>query len=484
MITLGASRQAGRPYASAMSLPAVTPASGMKACIFCGTVHDHLTREHVIPQWARRAFDIKGPVTLDAREEGLNQRRRVAAMQALDITLDDAICEDCNSVWLSRQERAVKPVLAPMPVSARQVTLSPASQKLLATWAVKTVLLLELAFRQMYPASRPAEGYEASQPEFAWLRASSEPPPRSRVWMGCWDCQQTVPVRYAPSSAPLPTPDGSRVEGHFATFTLGYVAFQVFTVDYVAAGRHRRPPGTTTRRHPWRRRSLVSGRRLSRSRRSHGPRRPSALQPGTGSSPGTALFAGGRRWPHRAAVDPIGTVAAWVRKAVICQIRESGRVLPGHRAVPRRVAGGRRCGSPTGGSGRPLAAAACDTGSGGGKSSRNARDGRYRREMMSAMKLPNGRRAREDARPAWRPIPAWRWMLAAAAAVVITAFVVTIVAADHRQPRQARHRPGQRPAGCRPHRAGGGRRRWGGGRAHARLPPPAPPGDRHRSDRP
>ena len=238
MITLGASRQAALPYASAMSLRAVTPASGMKACVFCGTVHDHLTREHVIPQWARRAFDIKGPVTLDAREEGLDQRRRVAAMQALDITLDDAICEDCNSVWLSRQERAVKPVLAPMAVSARQVTLSPASQKLLATWAVKTVLLLELAFRQMYPASRPAEGYEASQPEFAWLRASSEPPPRSRVWMGCWDCQQAVPVRYAPSSAPLPTPDGSRVEGHFATFTLGYVAFQVFTVDYVAAGQH------------------------------------------------------------------------------------------------------------------------------------------------------------------------------------------------------------------------------------------------------
>ena len=42
------------------------------------------------------------------------------------------------------------------------------------------------------------------------------------------------------------------------------------------------------------------------------------------------------------------------------------------------------------------------------------------------MKLPYGRRAHESARPTWQPIPAWRWMLAAAAAVVITAFVVTI----------------------------------------------------------
>jgi hypothetical protein len=207
-------------------------------CVFCGTLNGKLTCEHVIPKWARRSFDIKGSVTVDAREEGLSQRRRVGSMQALNITLDDAICVECNGVWLSRLERAVKPILAPMAVSAMPATLSPGSQQLLATWAVKTVLLLELAFRQMYPASRPVEGYHASQPEFAWLRASTKPPPRSLVWLGCWDCQQATPVRYAPAGAPLPTRDGSRIEGHFATFTLGYAAFQVFTVDYVAADQH------------------------------------------------------------------------------------------------------------------------------------------------------------------------------------------------------------------------------------------------------
>jgi hypothetical protein len=90
----------------------------------------------------------------------------------------------------------------------------------------------------MHPARRPAEGYESSQPEFAWLRARSEPPPHSLVWLGCRGCQQATPVRYAPSSASLPASDDSQVEGHLATFTLGYVAFQVFTVDYVAVGRH------------------------------------------------------------------------------------------------------------------------------------------------------------------------------------------------------------------------------------------------------
>jgi hypothetical protein len=160
-------------------------------------------------------------------------------MQALNITLHDAICEECNSVWLGRQlERPAKPLLAPMAVSARPTMLSLANLKLIATWAVKTVLLLELAFRQLYPAGRPAEGYRASQAEFAWLRARTEPPPRSRVWLGCWDCRQAMPVRYAPSSAPLPAPDDTRVEGQLATFTLGFVAFQVFTVGYGTAGQH------------------------------------------------------------------------------------------------------------------------------------------------------------------------------------------------------------------------------------------------------
>ena len=53
------------------------------------------------------------------------------------------------------------------------------------------------------------------------------------------------------------------------------------------------------------------------------------------------------------------------------------------------------------------------------------------------MKLPNGGRAHEGARPAWRPMSAWWWMLAAFAAVVITAFIVTtwlLAIAGHAKP--------------------------------------------------
>jgi uncharacterized protein YjbI with pentapeptide repeats len=53
------------------------------------------------------------------------------------------------------------------------------------------------------------------------------------------------------------------------------------------------------------------------------------------------------------------------------------------------------------------------------------------------VRLPHRRSERERTRPAWRPIPAWSWMLAAVAAVAIVAFVVTtwlLTIASHASP--------------------------------------------------
>lgn len=58
------------------------------------------------------------------------------------------------------------------------------------------------------------------------------------VWLACWDCKTASAVsrasmlNYAPSAAPLPTPDGGQVVGQFTTLAIGFAAFQVFTVDY------------------------------------------------------------------------------------------------------------------------------------------------------------------------------------------------------------------------------------------------------------
>jgi hypothetical protein len=212
----------------------------MSNCILCGLPLTEPSREHAIPAWARRAFDIQSKVILDARaDESSEDRWRVADMQHLNVTLDDAICKLCNTVWLNQQlEKPLQPVLAPMAVSCKPTVLTVARQALIATWAVKTVFFLELAFRQLYPAGRTVAGYVATAPELAWLRSNTEPPPRTYVWLGCWDCLRETPVMYAPSSAPLPTADGMLVEGHFTTFSLGYLAFQIFSVDFLAAEQH------------------------------------------------------------------------------------------------------------------------------------------------------------------------------------------------------------------------------------------------------
>lgn len=59
-----------------------------------------------------------------------------------------------------------------------------------------------------------------------------------------------TPVNYEPSSAVLPTADRAALAGHLTTFSLGFVAFQVFTVDFLAAEQHGAPvwnPGHRSR---------------------------------------------------------------------------------------------------------------------------------------------------------------------------------------------------------------------------------------------
>jgi hypothetical protein len=211
----------------------------MRPCVFCGSTTGEPTDEHVIPKWARKAFDIQGPVTLHSRDRHIStDKKLVGRMQHLNLVLRGEICACCNNGWLSGLERAVQPILQPMVVSARPTALDAPAQALIAAWAVKTVLLLERAIRQKYPQRRLIEGYEATSQEFAWLQTHSEPPPRSMVWLGCWDCKQETPAMYEPSGAVLPTRDGYELAGHLTTFAIGFVAFQVFTVDFLAAELH------------------------------------------------------------------------------------------------------------------------------------------------------------------------------------------------------------------------------------------------------
>lgn len=217
------------------------------ACVLCASLED-LTEEDVIPKWLLRGFDVQGPATITGREEA-SEPHEISTLRHFQVTLEDGLCRKCNNVLLGGLEQVVKPILKPMAVQCQPTTLDLAAQRLLATWAIKTVYLLELAIRQRYPSARPVEGYQPSRSEIGWLLAQLEqrpakliePPPRSMVWLACYDCmaqraeRRGSMVNYAPSEAPLPGPNGIQVGGQFATLAVGFAAFQVFTVDYVEA---------------------------------------------------------------------------------------------------------------------------------------------------------------------------------------------------------------------------------------------------------
>jgi hypothetical protein len=217
------------------------------ACVLCSSL-EHLTDEDVIPKWLLRGFDVQGPATVNAREEA-SDPHAARTLRHFQVTLDDGLCRKCNNELLGGLEQVVQPILEPMAVRNEATTLDLAAQRLLAVWAVKTVYLLELAIRQRYPGMRTVEGYQPSTSEVGWLLAQLEqrpaklvePPPRSMVWLACYDCmthraqRRGSMVNYAPSQASLPAPDGSQISGQFATLAVGFAAFQVFTVDYVEA---------------------------------------------------------------------------------------------------------------------------------------------------------------------------------------------------------------------------------------------------------
>ena len=210
----------------------------MRPCVFCGSTEGRGTDEHVIPKWARDAFGIEDWVTTNAVEAPGRERMQAGRMRHLNVVLKDGLCRPCNTDWLAPIEDRVKPILLPMMLGERAVVLDAPAQALLSFWAVKTGLLLEMAIRQRFPGKREVEGYRATTQELAWLRHKEEPPPRSMVWLECWDCAKEIPVNYEPSGADLPNASGARVTGHLTTFTLGFVAFQLFTVDFIAAEVH------------------------------------------------------------------------------------------------------------------------------------------------------------------------------------------------------------------------------------------------------
>jgi hypothetical protein len=185
-------------------------------CVFC-CMTGSLSTEHVVPRWLRKALQIREPVREFAGATYVGKAENLAIVF-------HEVCDICNKTWMGALEAAARPVLEPLLLGAAAGdwrVLGPDQQAILATWAVKTGLLLALSkFRGKDNGWIPADTLQ-------WLYHHHDlvmPPPGCRVWMGGL---MTTDVPASVQAACLY--DGDRnPAAQCVTFSVGCVLFQVF----------------------------------------------------------------------------------------------------------------------------------------------------------------------------------------------------------------------------------------------------------------
>lgn len=183
-----------------------------RICVFCDSPPP-LTKEHVYPKWLRRAMNLRGPLTLSA-DHGTDR-----TVPVLDIQVR-AVCARCNNGWMHDLESAVRPVMNHA-FHRLPLILGPGSQKALATWAVKTWLLAEIAH------ARTRQAALMSPDVLHYLYAEREPPPEMTIRLGAVDSEHTQVTSL--SSGPIWGIDKEIPVGALAVLTIGDLVFHLYT---------------------------------------------------------------------------------------------------------------------------------------------------------------------------------------------------------------------------------------------------------------
>lgn len=191
-------------------LPALHVAPTRGFCAFCGATDT--TEEHVWPKWISRTLANYGGFVMATP----NGARR---LRALEVTAPT--CPKCNNRWLSVLENDVQSVLGPM-IGGRERTLSIDEQRVLATWAVKTALMLDLASGT--PVVPTGFYYE--------FRQRRSPLPTNVVWVGAY-CGPHWAAWARHTGLHIGIADDQPPNAFVTTFTAFRIVFQVlghFTV--------------------------------------------------------------------------------------------------------------------------------------------------------------------------------------------------------------------------------------------------------------
>jgi hypothetical protein len=173
------------------------------------------TEEHCFPKWLADHITDPPPewdhfrATSDAHEVKNKWTKKELAVVAR------RVCRTCNNGWMDSLEGAVRPFL-PRLMAGTGYTLQPNGNapRLLATWAVKTALCLELAT----PADQPIP--EHHYRSMAELRDT--PPPKTQVFLGAYTGFRAF---FHQPRRITSMPDGAHA--YRSTFIVGHAVFNV-----------------------------------------------------------------------------------------------------------------------------------------------------------------------------------------------------------------------------------------------------------------
>jgi hypothetical protein len=196
-------------------------------CIFCGG--GPLTGEHLLPAWLQHVLPSRDPV-VQFRQIGKGEGDRHEWERNPFREKTGFVCRRCNNGWMSRLERAARPVLEPA-IRHERCAFTESDQLMAAAWAFKTCLVFQATQSPAGPIAPPAH--------FLHIRRNRTPPPQAAIWIGSHarvlrDPVNSVYVQRPLALAPLVDElEHERGFGYLCFLAVGGLSF------VVVAHRHR-----------------------------------------------------------------------------------------------------------------------------------------------------------------------------------------------------------------------------------------------------
>ena len=206
-----------------------TAAVPRRACFLCGESNGPLTEEHIWTRWVSRRLcgrkDSFDHLFRHVRTTGDTSTSKWTSRH-LRVTTK-TLCSDCNCRWLGGFENRVTPIVSPLITGEGVVVLAlaPESRALLAAWAYKMAMLLEVS----HPNASPE--FFTPVAERLRFRQTASAPWRVRVFVGRYDFAH----RLAHATILRQTFAQRAFYLQLATLTAGHLAMQVMSVRSVAS---------------------------------------------------------------------------------------------------------------------------------------------------------------------------------------------------------------------------------------------------------